>query len=134
MNFIYDFSCWIYFLLFFSAISVEMYYIFSTLWGRDQYTLYGILGLVFVILISVTACMSITLTYFQLSSEDYRWWWRAIFSAGLVLYNICIIIMLICLSQDHDFFSLMIPIQLHIMLCVGWPQILEKRPYCWKKR
>ncbi|XP_050720924.1 transmembrane 9 superfamily member 1-like [Eriocheir sinensis] len=66
----------------FSAISVEMYYIFSTLWGREHYTLYGILGVVFVILLSVTACVSVALTYFQLSAEDYRWWWRSIFSAG----------------------------------------------------
>lgn len=66
----------------YSAISVEMYYIFSTLWGREHYTLYGILGVVFVILLSVTACVSVALTYFQLSAEDYRWWWRSIFSAG----------------------------------------------------
>lgn len=66
----------------FSAISVELYYIFSTLWGRDQYTLYGILTIVFFILLSVTACISISLTYFQLAAEDYRWWWRSIITSG----------------------------------------------------
>ena len=81
----------------FSAISVEIYYIFATVWGREQYTLYGVLLLVFFIVLSVSACISIALTYFQveetnsgsrnsfciqLSSEDYRWWWRSIFSAG----------------------------------------------------
>ncbi|XP_065652076.1 transmembrane 9 superfamily member 1 isoform X2 [Hydra vulgaris] len=66
----------------FSAISVELYYIFTTLWGRDQYTLYGILLVVFIMLISVTASISIALTYFQLAAEDYRWWWRSIVSAG----------------------------------------------------
>ncbi|KAK2560122.1 Transmembrane 9 superfamily member 1 [Acropora cervicornis] len=66
----------------FSAISVELYYIFATLWGREQYTLYGILFIVFVILLSVTACISIALTYFQLSSEDYRWWWRSLMCGG----------------------------------------------------
>ena len=65
-----------------SAISVELYYIFSTVWGRETYTLYGILLVVYFILISVTVCTSIMLTYFQLSSEDYRWWWRAVMSAG----------------------------------------------------
>lgn len=65
-----------------SAISVELYYIFATVWGREAYTLYGILLVVFIILISVTACISIALTYFQLSTEDYRWWWRSIFSSG----------------------------------------------------
>jgi len=61
---------------------VELYYIFATLWGREQYTLYGILFVVYAILLSVTACISVALTYFQLSVEDYRWWWRSIFSAG----------------------------------------------------
>jgi transmembrane 9 superfamily protein 1 len=72
----------------FSAISVELYYIFATLWGRENYTLYGILLLVFIILLSVTACISIALTYFQLSSEDYRWWWRSLFSAGYVTFSL----------------------------------------------
>ena len=67
-----------------SAISVELYYIFATVWGREQYTLYGILLIVYAILISVTACMSVALVYFQLSAEDYRWWWRSVCSAGLV--------------------------------------------------
>ncbi|XP_029436885.1 transmembrane 9 superfamily member 1 [Rhinatrema bivittatum] len=66
----------------FSAISVELYYIFATVWGREQYTLYGILFLVFAILLSVGACISVALTYFQLSGEDYRWWWRSVLSTG----------------------------------------------------
>ncbi|XP_064480299.1 transmembrane 9 superfamily member 1-like [Ornithodoros turicata] len=66
----------------FSAISVELYYIFSTVWGREQYTLYGILLLVALILLSVTASISVALTYFQLASEDYNWWWRSIFIGG----------------------------------------------------
>jgi hypothetical protein len=45
----------------FSAISVELYYIFATLWGREQYTLYGILFIVYGILLSVTACISVAL-------------------------------------------------------------------------
>ena len=67
-----------------SAISVELYYIFATLWGREQFALYGILFVVYIILLSVTACVAVALTYFQLSGEDHRWWWRSIFSAGLV--------------------------------------------------
>ena len=79
-----EFTMMIFFDLYCSAISVELYYIFATLWGREQYTLYGILFIVYGILLSVTACIAVALTYFQLSSEDYRWWWRSIFSAGYV--------------------------------------------------
>eukprot|EP00041_Stephanoeca_diplocostata_P036100 m.1300398 g.1300398 ORF g.1300398 m.1300398 type:complete len:595 (+) comp24803_c0_seq2:267-2051(+) len=66
----------------FSSISVELYYIFATVWGREHYTLYGILLMVYLVLLAVTACISIALTYFQLSSEDHRWWWHSLFSAG----------------------------------------------------
>jgi transmembrane 9 superfamily protein 1 len=66
----------------FSAISVELYYIFATVWGREHYTLYGILFLVYIVLIAVTACISVALSYFQLSSEDHRWWWHSVFSSG----------------------------------------------------
>jgi len=63
-------------------VSVELYYIYATLWGRQHYALYGILCIIYAILVSVTACVSIALTYFQLSAEDYHWWWRSVFSAG----------------------------------------------------
>jgi hypothetical protein len=53
----------------FSAISVEIYYIFATVWGREQYTLYGVLLLVFFIVLSVSACISIALTYFQVEEQ-----------------------------------------------------------------
>ena len=52
----------------FSAISVELYYIFATVWGREQYTLYGVLLLVFFIVLLVSACISVALTYFQVRS------------------------------------------------------------------
>ena len=58
----------------FSAISVELYYIFATVWGREQYTLYGVLLLVFFIVLLVSACISVALTYFQVRylSELYN--------------------------------------------------------------
>jgi len=66
----------------FSAIYIELYYVYSSVWGHHSYTLYGILFLVFIILLIVTACITIAQTYFQLSMEDHRWWWRAFFSGG----------------------------------------------------
>jgi len=66
----------------FSAIYVELHYIFHSVWGRGFYQLWGILFIVFVILLLVTAATTISLTYFQLSMEDYRWWWASFLSGG----------------------------------------------------
>ena len=46
------------------------------------YTIYSILSLVFVILIIVTAFITIALTYFQLAVEDHGWWWRSFLCGG----------------------------------------------------
>jgi len=66
----------------FSAIYIELFYIFSSVWGHSTYQLWGILFLVAVILLIVTACITVALTYFQLSMEDYRWWWNSFFTGG----------------------------------------------------
>jgi len=56
----------------FSAIYIELFYIFSSVWGHSTYQLWGILFLVAIILLIVTACITVALTYFQLSMEDHR--------------------------------------------------------------
>ncbi|GMT32006.1 hypothetical protein PFISCL1PPCAC_23303, partial [Pristionchus fissidentatus] len=71
-------------LLPFSAIAVELSYIYSTMWGRETYTLYPVIAIVFCILIVVTACCSIGLTYMQLNAENYHWWWRSVLIGGSV--------------------------------------------------
>jgi len=66
----------------FSAIYIEVHYIFNSLWGRSHYDLWGILTIVFILLLIVTACISVSLTYLQLSMEDYRWWWPSFIWGG----------------------------------------------------
>ncbi|GMH35994.1 hypothetical protein BSKO_03862 [Bryopsis sp. KO-2023] len=76
----------------FSAIYVELYYIFATLWGHEVYIIWNILCIVFCILILVTAFITIALTYFQLAVEDHRWWWRSFLcggSTGIYIYGYC---------------------------------------------
>lgn len=78
----------------FSAIYIELYYVFLSVWGHKTYTIYSILAIVFVILLLVTAFVTVALTYFQLAAEDHRWWWRSLacgastglFVAGYALY------------------------------------------------
>lgn len=60
----------------FTAIYMELYYVFTSIWGHKVYAVYSILFLTFVILVIVTAFVSVTLTYFQLAAEDHKWWWR----------------------------------------------------------
>eukprot|EP00467_Chlorarachnion_reptans_P000344 CAMPEP_0114522410 /NCGR_PEP_ID=MMETSP0109-20121206/20724_1 /TAXON_ID=29199 /ORGANISM="Chlorarachnion reptans, Strain CCCM449" /LENGTH=590 /DNA_ID=CAMNT_0001703619 /DNA_START=67 /DNA_END=1839 /DNA_ORIENTATION=- len=66
----------------FSAIYIELHYIFASVWGHRVYTLFGILTLAFIILLIVTAFVTVALTYFQIAMEDYRWWWRSFLSGG----------------------------------------------------
>jgi hypothetical protein len=76
----------------FSAIYIELYYIFASVWGHKVYTIYSILFIVFIILIIVTAFITIALTYFQLTVEDHRWWWRSFLcggSTGIFIYGYC---------------------------------------------
>merc|ERR1711998_786179 len=71
----------------FGAVFTELFFIMSSLWQHQFYYLFGFLGLVLVILIVTCAEISIALTYFQLTSEDYCWWWRSFFaSASSALY------------------------------------------------
>ncbi|CAK0754796.1 Transmembrane 9 super member 4 [Coccomyxa viridis] len=76
----------------FSAIYIELYYIFASVWGHKVYTIYSILSIVFLIVIIVTAFITVALTYFQLAVEDHRWWWRSFLnggSTGLFIYGYC---------------------------------------------
>eukprot|EP00898_Chlorokybus_atmophyticus_P005779 jgi/Chlat1/6201/Chrsp44S05799 len=76
----------------FSAIYIELYYIFASVWGHKVYTIYSILFIVFLILLIVTAFITVALTYFQLAAEDHHWWWRSVLcggSTGLFIYAYC---------------------------------------------
>jgi len=70
----------------FSAIYIELHYVFVSIWGTKTYTLYGVLLLAFIMLLIVAATVSVLLTYFHLNSEDHRWWWRSFLSGGSVCF------------------------------------------------
>jgi hypothetical protein len=67
----------------FSAIYIELHYIFASMWGHQIYTLFGILLLAFVLLIIVTSFITVALLYFQLAREDHQWWWAAFINGGM---------------------------------------------------
>jgi hypothetical protein len=67
----------------FSAIYIELHYIFASMWGHQIYTLFGILFLAFLLLVTVTSFITIALLYFQLAREDHRWWWATYVNGGM---------------------------------------------------
>lgn len=69
-------------LLPFGAIYLELHYLFDAVWGHAMYELWGILAIVFVLLLVVTALTSVALIFFQLSAENWKWWWNAFLIGG----------------------------------------------------
>ncbi|KAL1557615.1 transmembrane 9 superfamily member 5-like isoform X2 [Salvia divinorum] len=69
-------------LLPFSAVALELHHFYATIWGYKLYSSPGILFLTFVVLILITAILSVGLTYFQLAVEDHEWQWRSVMRGG----------------------------------------------------
>jgi hypothetical protein len=77
----------------FSAIYIELHYIFNSVWGPRIYSLYGILLLAFVMLLLVAGTVTVLFTYFHLNAEDHRWWWRSFgsgFAVSIFFYAYCV--------------------------------------------
>jgi len=77
----------------FGAVSVELSFVMSALWLHHIYYIFGFLFVVLVVLILTCAEVSMLLTYFQLCTEDYRWWWNSFLCTGacggyLMLYAV----------------------------------------------
>ncbi len=77
----------------FGAVFIEVYFIMSSIWLHRFYYVFGFLLLVFLILIITCAEITIVMCYFQLCSEDYKWWWRSFLTSGssaiyMFLYSI----------------------------------------------
>lgn len=69
-------------LLPFSAIVIELHHLYASMWGYKICTFSGILFFTFIILIILTAMISVGMTYIQLTMEDHEWWWRSIIRGG----------------------------------------------------
>eukprot|EP00567_Pseudictyota_dubia_P000277 CAMPEP_0197466170 /NCGR_PEP_ID=MMETSP1175-20131217/64911_1 /TAXON_ID=1003142 /ORGANISM="Triceratium dubium, Strain CCMP147" /LENGTH=630 /DNA_ID=CAMNT_0043002201 /DNA_START=589 /DNA_END=2481 /DNA_ORIENTATION=- len=67
----------------FSAIYIELHYIFASMWGHQIYTLFGILLFAFILLVIVTSFITVALLYFQLAREDHQWWWVTFINGGM---------------------------------------------------
>ena len=90
--------------------------------GRVYYV-FGFLALVFVILIVTCAEATIVMIYFQLTREDYNWWWRSFLTSGsygVWLYLYCIFYYFTALDIQN-FASSVLYFGYMFMVCVPFP-------------
>lgn len=66
----------------FGACFVEVYFILASVWMHQYYSVFGFLLIDFLILIITCGEITILFCYFQLSRENYQWWWRSFCTAG----------------------------------------------------
>lgn len=66
----------------YEAIFIELYFVLSSLWYRRFYYMFGFLFLCFLMLLITSACVTISLVYFSLCAENYKWQWRSFLLAG----------------------------------------------------
>eukprot|EP00013_Stygamoeba_regulata_P006305 CAMPEP_0177630598 /NCGR_PEP_ID=MMETSP0447-20121125/1296_1 /TAXON_ID=0 /ORGANISM="Stygamoeba regulata, Strain BSH-02190019" /LENGTH=583 /DNA_ID=CAMNT_0019132015 /DNA_START=146 /DNA_END=1897 /DNA_ORIENTATION=- len=77
----------------FGCIFIEIYFVFTSVWHYKFYYIYGVLMIVFLLLVIVTVCTNVVSTYFLLNWEDYRWHWHSYWSGAstslyIILYSI----------------------------------------------
>jgi transmembrane 9 superfamily protein 2/4 len=66
----------------FGAIFVELYFILNSIWFHKLYYMFGFLFLCYGLMIVTSAAVTILMTYFMLTSENYHWQWRSFFLSG----------------------------------------------------
>jgi len=66
----------------FGSCFLELYFIMSSVWRHQYYYVFGVLFVVFAILLLTCAEIAILYNYFKLCGEDYQWWWMSYNTAG----------------------------------------------------
>ncbi|KAH7561235.1 hypothetical protein ACOSQ2_016349 [Xanthoceras sorbifolium] len=108
-------------LLSFSAIALELHHLYASLWGYKICTLPSILFVMFIILILLTAMLSVGLTYIQLSAEDHEWWWRSIFCGGsTAIFMFCYSIFFYVRSNMSGFMQLSFFLGYNAAMCYAF--------------
>jgi transmembrane 9 superfamily member 2/4 len=100
----------------FGAIFNEIFLMLSAMWSHHFFSLFGVSLIVFILLIIITQGVAVVLCYFQLFNEDYHWWWRPFYIAGVTVSCIleisfeneyCLIIFLTLMRYSYLFFILL---------------------------
>lgn len=73
----------------FGTVFMELVFILNSIWQNQILYLFGMLSIVFAILVVTCAEMSIVFTYLTLAAERWTWWWQAFggsASSGLYMF------------------------------------------------
>mmetsp|Transcript_3522 Transcript_3522/g.12287 ORF Transcript_3522/g.12287 Transcript_3522/m.12287 type:complete len:598 (+) Transcript_3522:93-1886(+) len=108
-------------LLPFGSIFIEMYFIFTSFWNYKFYYVYGFILLVFSIMLIVTSCVSIVITYFLLNAEDYRWPWTVFWSSASISGYVFLyaIYFFMAKTKMYGLFQTCFYFGQTLMMCVG---------------
>jgi len=66
----------------FAATFLEMFYALQSLFSSKVYIAYGVAVVTFLISALTVGLTTILVSYFALTSEDYRWHWRSFVTGG----------------------------------------------------
>lgn len=69
-----------------AGLFLELYFIMNSIWLHQVFYVFGLLFIVYILTVISAAEVSIVLCYFQLISEDWRWWWRSVFTGGSIAF------------------------------------------------
>ncbi|CAO3567999.1 unnamed protein product [Mortierella alpina] len=107
-------------LLPFAVIFIELFFILKSIWEDQYYYMFGILGLVFVILLITCVEISIIVVYFQLCDEDYNWWWRSFFVSSFSAVYVFLYSMVYFMKQlsIDDFVPALSYFTNSLMICI----------------
>merc|ERR1712115_531427 len=72
----------------FGSCFLELYFIMSSIWMHQYYYVFGVLFVVFLILLLTCAEISILYNYFKLCGEDYQWWWMSFHTSGATAFYV----------------------------------------------
>ncbi|XP_063288071.1 transmembrane 9 superfamily member 2-like [Pelobates fuscus] len=82
----------------FGCIFIQLFFILNSIWSHQMYYMFGVLFLVFIILLITCSEATILLCYFHLCAEDYHWWWRSFLTSGFTAFYLFV-------YAIHYFFS-----------------------------
>lgn len=88
----------------FGTVFMELVFILNSIWQNQILYLFGMLSIVFAILVVTCAEMSIVFTYLTLAAERWTWWWQAFngsASAGMYMFLYSLYYIGSQAAQDH---------------------------------